>query len=64
METMVSRPRALLRTHHGEMIRDGHDQQLTVDTCRLQYLYQGLDPGMATLPYNSLAWRLGLLTSH
>jgi endo-1,4-beta-xylanase len=46
------------------MIRDGHDQQLTVDTCRLQYLYQGLDPGMATLPYNSLAWRLGLLTSH
>ena len=48
---------------HGEMIRDGHDQQLTVDTCRLQYLYQGLDPSMTNLPYNSLPWRLGLLTS-
>ena len=49
---------------HGEMIRDGNDQHLTVDTCRLQYLYQGLDPSTTNLPYNSLPWRLGLLTSH
>jgi endo-1,4-beta-xylanase len=48
---------------HGEMIRDGHDQLLTIDACHLQYLYQGLDPTMTSLPYNSLPWRLGLLTA-
>jgi endo-1,4-beta-xylanase len=47
---------------HGEMIRDGYDQTLTIDTCRLQYLYQGVDPSEAGAPYNSLPWRLGLLT--
>jgi hypothetical protein len=46
---------------HGEMIRDGIDQQLTIDTCNLQYLYQGLDPASVSLPYNSLPWRLGRL---
>jgi len=47
---------------HGEMIRDGHDQTLTVDACNLQFLYQGLDPASTGLPYNSLPWRLGLIT--
>ena len=47
---------------HGEMIRYGTDQQLVIDTCHLQYLYQGLDPASNGLPYNSLPWRLGLLT--
>jgi hypothetical protein len=47
---------------HGEMLRDGYDQHLTVDTCHLQYLYQGMDPDSGDLPYNSLPWRLGLLT--
>jgi endo-1,4-beta-xylanase len=47
---------------HGELIRDGNDQTLTIDTCRLQYLYQGIDPASAGLPYNSLPWRLALLT--
>ena len=28
----------------------------------LQYLYQGLDPASTALPYNSLPWRLGLIT--
>ncbi|MGW3649169.1 non-reducing end alpha-L-arabinofuranosidase family hydrolase [Streptomyces sp. NPDC000878] len=46
---------------HGEMIRAGNDQTLTIPGCRLQYVYQGLDPG-ATGDYNTLPWRLGLLT--
>jgi endo-1,4-beta-xylanase len=46
---------------HGEMIRDGIDQTLTIDPHHLRYLYQGVDPA-AHVPYNSLPWRLGLLT--
>jgi endo-1,4-beta-xylanase len=54
-------PRWTQDISHGEMIRDGYDQLLTIDTCQLQYLYQGLDPATVTLPYNSLPWQLGRL---
>jgi hypothetical protein len=45
----------------GEMIRSGYDQTLTISPCKIQYLYQGHDPG-ATQSYNLLPWRLGLVT--
>jgi endo-1,4-beta-xylanase len=46
---------------HGEMIRAGYDQTLTIPACRLQYVYQGMNP-TAGGDYNLLPWRLGLLT--
>ena len=46
---------------HGEMIRAGVDQTMEINSCRLQYLYQGLAPGSSG-DYNKLPWRLGLLT--
>jgi hypothetical protein len=46
---------------HGEMIRDGYDQTLTVDPCSLRFLYQGVDPSMTNVAYSQLPWQLGLL---
>ncbi|MCF7674335.1 MAG: hypothetical protein K9N23_13935 [Akkermansiaceae bacterium] len=45
---------------HGELIRDGYDETLTIDPNHLQLLFQGRDP--ATNPrYDQLPYRLGLL---
>lgn len=46
---------------HGELIRAGNDQTLTINPCRMQYVYQGQDPG-AGGDYLQLPWRMGLLT--
>jgi hypothetical protein len=46
---------------HGELIRDGFDQTMTVDACDLRFLYQGRDPSSGG-EYSQLPYRLGLLT--
>ncbi|MGV9941347.1 hypothetical protein [Streptomyces sp. NPDC003401] len=43
------------------MIRAGYDRTIGIDSCRLQYPYQGLNPNTSG-DYDSLPWRLGLLT--
>lgn len=43
------------------MIRAGVDQTLTIDPCRLRFLYQGMDPA-AGGAYDRLPWRPALLT--
>ncbi len=48
---------------HGEMVRAGHDETLSVEPCNLQYLFQGTDPAAPTGgDYNKIPWHLGLLT--
>ncbi len=49
---------------HGELLRSGHDQTLTIDPCKpLRFLYQGLESHPAGTDYISLPYRLGLLTA-
>lgn len=45
---------------HGELIRDGYDETLTINPRNLQMLYQGREPASGG-PYHALPYRLGLL---
>ena len=48
---------------HGEMIRSGFDETLTVDPHHLQFLIQGVSDEFRTdRGYGEIPWRLGLLT--
>jgi hypothetical protein len=47
---------------HGELIRDGYDETLTVDPSDLMFLFQGVrDRDRAGKVYGEIPWRLGLL---
>lgn len=45
---------------HGEMIRSGYDETLTINPCNMQFLYQGVDP-QSKATYTDLPYRLGLI---
>lgn len=46
---------------HGELIREGYDETLTIDPCHLQLLYQGVSPDSYTTDYSQIPWQLGIL---
>jgi enterochelin esterase-like enzyme len=47
---------------HGELLRDGYDQTMTIDPANLVLLYQGLPHDLPLIKeYNLLPWELGLL---
>ncbi|KAF2815794.1 uncharacterized protein BDZ99DRAFT_505478 [Mytilinidion resinicola] len=46
---------------HGKMVRTDANQTMATSPCNLRYLYQGVSPS-ASGNYNSLPWRVGLLT--
>ncbi|MBN1817450.1 MAG: hypothetical protein JW828_08815 [Sedimentisphaerales bacterium] len=49
---------------HGELIRAGYDETLTVDpVVNLRFLFQGVSgQDMSGKPYGQIPWKLGLLT--
>lgn len=46
---------------HGEVVRTDVDQNLRIEPKGMKFLYQGVNPNAST-DYNSLPWRLGMLT--
>jgi hypothetical protein len=44
---------------HGELVRSGYDERLTIDPCNLEFLYQG-QAGTSS-NYNTIPYKLGLL---
>ncbi len=48
---------------HGELIRDGIDQTMTVDPQNLKFVFQGmLDEHKSGKGYGQFQWRIGMLT--
>jgi endo-1,4-beta-xylanase len=49
---------------HGELVRSGYDQHLTVSLESPCFLYQGMDPAESSVEYSQRPYRLGLLASY
>lgn len=48
---------------HGELLRDGCDQTLTVDPAKLRFVFQGVwDKEKTGKNYGQFPWRIGVLT--
>jgi hypothetical protein len=47
---------------HGELIRDGFDERLTVDPSDLRLVFQGAWQKDKVDGYGGIPWRLGILT--
>lgn len=48
---------------HGELIREGIDQTLTVEPSNLKFVFQGmLDRNKSFKGYGQFQWRIGMLT--
>jgi len=48
---------------HGELLRDGYDQTLTVAPANLRFLFQGMwDKDKSGKGYAQFQWRIGMLT--
>jgi len=48
---------------HGELVRDGYDQTLTVDPNNLRFVFQGMwDKDKSRKRYGQFQWRIGMLT--
>lgn len=48
---------------HGELIRSGYDERLTIDPTNVRLLFQGVTRNeRAGKPYGQYPWRLGILT--
>jgi hypothetical protein len=48
---------------HGELIRDGYDETLTVDPAKLRFVFQGmLEKDKSGKGYGQFQWRIGILT--
>ncbi len=49
---------------HGELVREGVDETMTVDPANLRFVFQGmLDKDKGSKAYGQFQWRIGILTS-
>ncbi len=56
-------PRWTDNVSHGELVREGNDESMTVDPNHLQFVFQGmLEKDKSGKNYGQFQWRIGILT--